>query len=133
MKKIGIVLSAAMFLFAVPSIAFANPVVSVTKGTAYSVTEVDEETFTVDLPVAGFAKSALEATVKGNVLTIKGTPPKSDSKVVYRGFQPKAFVKNITLKKGTKISRVTVNSGVLTVELSVELPAEQKTRKVTIN
>lgn len=133
MKKIGLVLSAAMFLFSVPSIAFANPVVGVTKGTAYSVTEVDEETFTVDLPVAGFTKSALEATIKGNVLTIKGTPPKNDGKVVYRGFQPKGFVKNITLKKGTKISKVTVNSGVLTVELSVELPADQKTRKVNIN
>lgn len=132
MNKFGVTFCAAMIMFAVPS-AFANPVVSVTKGTAYSVTEVDEETFAVDIPVAGFTKSNLEATVKGNVLTIRGTPPKNDSKVVYRGFLPKPFVKNITLKKGTKISKVTVNSGVVTIELSLELPNEQKTRKVNIN
>jgi HSP20 family molecular chaperone IbpA len=51
------------------------------------------------MPVTGFDKSALEASLKGNVLTITGTPAKTEMKIVRKGFMPAAFTTYFTLIK----------------------------------
>jgi HSP20 family molecular chaperone IbpA len=132
MKKIGIVLSAAMFLFAVPSIAFANPVTKSTKNSAYTVFQTDEDKYVIRMPVTGFDKSALEASLKGNVLTITGTPAKTEMKIVRKGFMPAAFTTSFTLVKNAAVSEVTVNAGMLSISVTVPLAEDQRTKKIPV-
>lgn len=131
MNKFSIVIASCAIL--IPSIAFANPIVNASKGIGYAVTEVNEENFTVAMPVPGLTKPNIQASMKGNVLTIVGTPTKEQTKTVYRGFQPAAFTKKFTLKKGTDVSRVTLSNGLLLIELKIDLPDDQKTIKLNIN
>jgi HSP20 family molecular chaperone IbpA len=133
MKKLALILSVTTFFLAVPAIAYANPVVNASKGIGYAVTEVNEENFTVTMPVPGLTKPNIQATMKGNVLTIVGTPTKEQTNTVYRGFQPAAFTKRFTLKKGTDVSKVTLSNGLLLIDLKIELPDDQKTVKFNIN
>jgi HSP20 family molecular chaperone IbpA len=133
MKKFALILSVTTFFLAVPAIAYANPVVNSSKGIGYSVAEVNEENFTVSMPVPGFVKSNIEATMKGNVLTIVGTPAKETIKTVYRGFQSKPFTKRFVLKKGTDVTKVTLTNGMLVIDLTLELPEDQKTVKFNVN
>lgn len=131
MRKFGITI-ASLFLF-LPNTVFANPIVKSTNGIGYSVTEVDEESFVVNMPVPGFVKSNIQASMKGNVLTLSGIPNKEQNKTTYRGYKPTAFTKKFTLKKGTTVSKVTLTNGVLSIDLSLELPEGQKTIKINVN
>ena len=96
MKNLATILTASLFLPATPVLAFANPVTKSTKNSTYTVFQTDEDKYVIRMPVTGFDKSALEASLKGNVLTIIGTPVKIDMKIVRKGFMPAAFTTYFT-------------------------------------
>ena len=80
----------------------------------------------------GYDKSGLDASMKGNVLTITGTPAKTDMKIVRRGFMPTAFTTSFTFVKNAVVSEVTVNAGMLTIAVTVPLAEDQRTKKITV-
>lgn len=129
MKKFMIVLSFFLFL---PAIAYANPVTKTSKNAVYSVYQTDEDKYVIRMPVTGLDKSALEATMKGNVLTITGTPAKTDMKIIRRGFVPSAFSTTFVLTKNAAVSEVTVTSGVLSIAVTVPLAEDQRTKKIPV-
>lgn len=130
MRKFGITI-ASLFLF-LPTTVFANPVTKTSKNVPYSVYQTDEDRYIISMPVAGFDKSNLEATMKGATLTIKGTPAKTDMKIVRKGFVPTAFVSSFVLIKNSTVSEVTVTSGVLSIAVTVPLSEDQRTKKIVI-
>lgn len=124
-------LSVVAFL-SIPTVVLANPVVSSTKGTAYNVIEVNEEKFTLEVPVAGYNKSSITVSAKGNVLMVTGLSSNVNRKVLYKGFNPKDFMYVFSLKKNTVISRLSMDSGILFIELTLLLPEDQRTKKFII-
>ena len=129
MKKFMIVLSFFLFL---PAIAYANPVTKTSKNAVYSVYQTDEDKYVIRMPVTGLDKSNLEAAMKGNVLTITGTPAKTDMKIIRRGFVPSAFSTTFVLTKNAAVSEVTVTSGVLSIAVTVPLAEDQRTKKIPV-
>ncbi len=129
MKKFMIVLSFFLFL---PAIAYANPVTKTSKNAVYSVYQTDEDKYVIRMPVTGLDKSGLEASMKGNVLTITGTPAKTDMKIIRRGFVPLAFSTTFVLTKNAAVSEVTVTSGVLSIVVTVPLAEDQRTKKIPV-
>lgn len=129
MKKFMIVLSFFLFL---PAIAYANPVTKTSKNAVYSVYQTDEDKYVIRMPVTGLDRSGLEATMKGNVLTITGTPAKTDMKIIRRGFVPSAFSTTFVLTKNAAVSEVTVTSGVLSIAVTVPLAEDQRTKKIPV-
>jgi HSP20 family molecular chaperone IbpA len=130
MKKLAIALTSIFLLL--PTVAFANPVTKTSKNAVYSVYQTDEDKFIIRLPVTGLDKSALDASMKGNVLTIIGTPAKMDLKIVRRGFVPSAFSTTFVLTKNAVVSEVTVTSGVLSIAVTVPLAEDQRTKKIPV-
>lgn len=129
MKKFMLVLSFFLFL---PAIAYANPVTKTSKNAVYSVYQTDEDKYVIRMPVTGLDKSGLEAAMKGNVLTITGTPAKTDMKIIRRGFVPLAFSTTFVLTKNAAVSEVTVTSGVLSIAVTVPLAEDQRTKKIPV-
>jgi HSP20 family molecular chaperone IbpA len=129
MKKFMLVLSFFLFL---PTIAYANPVTKTSKNAVYSVYQTDEDKYVIRMPVTGLDKSGLEASMEGNVLTITGTPAKTDMKIIRRGFVPSAFSTTFVLTKNAAVSEVTVTSGVLSIAVTVPLAEDQRTKKIPV-
>ena len=132
MKKLATILTAGMFLVAIPTLALANPVTKSTKNSTYTVFQTEEDKFLIRIPVLGYDKSGLDASMKGNVLTITGTPAKTEMKIVRRGFMPTAFTRSFTFVKNAVVSEVTVNAGMLTIAVTVPLAEDQRTKKITV-
>ena len=130
MKK-SITALLAFFLF--PTIALANPVLGSSKGGfTYSVIENTEETYTMIMPVAGFNSTMINATMKGNVLTIKGEPLNNEKKFVKKGYVPTKFSQSFTMALNSSVKDITIVSGVLSVNISVELKDNLKTKKIVV-
>ena len=132
MKKLAVILTAGLFLLATPVLAFANPVTKSTKNSIYTVFQTDEDKYVIRMPVTGFDKSVLEASIKGNVLTITGTPAKTEMKIVRKGFMPAAFTTSFTLVKNAVVSEVTVNAGMLSISVTVPLAEDQRTKTIPV-
>ena len=132
MKNLATILTASLFLLVTPVLAFANPVTKSTKNSTYTVFQTDEDKYVIRMPVTGFDKSALEASLKGNVLTIIGTPAKIDMKIVRKGFMPAAFTTYFTLIKNADVSEVTVNAGMLSITVKVPLADDQRAKKIPV-
>lgn len=130
MKKFGIILASLCVLL--PTAVFANPVTKTSKNAVYSVLQADEDKFIVRMPVTGIDKSGLDASIKGNVLTITATPAKVDAKVVRRGFVPSASSTTFILTKNAVVSEITTSAGVLSIAVTVPLPEDQRTKKIPV-
>lgn len=128
MKKI---LLSLLALVLIPSMALANPVVSTTGNVKYLVSEVDEETHYIEVVIPpGFN---VNAKLKGNVLTLTGVNNISNKKVVFSNYKFTSFEYNFKLKAKTQVSKLSLSNGILKISVMTELPADQKTKTLSID
>lgn len=127
MKTFVITTLAALSL---PSVAFANPVVSSSGNARYSVTEVDEETHTINIAIP--AGHAISAKLKGTQLTVSGANQSSNSKVVFSNYKNTGFQYTFKLKSKSEVNNLTLSNGILQISVATELPVDQKTKTLSI-
>lgn len=94
----------------------------------------DGSVTTIDLAVAGYAKKDLEVAVVKNMLTVTGKKNQDDVSL-YRVKQIKScdFTRKFTLRDGAYIDRVTLENGILSIELRYETPEEDKPKVYVIS
>lgn len=105
----------------------------------YNIVKHSEDTFAIELAVAGFREGDISITVEKNILTITG---EQSSKVyaetdtqpeyVHRGISARDFTRTFTLADHVEVIGATVENGILTVQLERQVPEEQKPKTVAI-
>lgn len=101
----------------------------------YNIIKYNEDSYAIEVAVAGFDQSEIDVSVENNHLTITGnrsdrTPV--ESTYVHRGISARNFTKTFTLGNYIEVNGATIKNGMLTVSLTRIVPEALKPRKISI-
>jgi molecular chaperone IbpA len=98
----------------------------------YNVRKVDEDTFVVELAVAGYNKESISITEHEGTLEIKGERPEDQEEYVHKGIAGRKFTRNFALSEYMYVDSADLNDGMLYVVVKREVPEEKKPKKIEI-
>ena len=102
----------------------------------YNLIRTGDDTFVIEVALAGFSKEELNVEVKENVLHIDGEKKqvKDDGKkdYIHKGIGARKFHKTFTLAEYVEVVEGAYVDGVLTVVCERQLPEEKKPRKLDL-
>lgn len=100
----------------------------------YNVKKIDEDHFVIEMALAGFGKSDIEITTKGDQLVIKGNANADpDATYIHKGIAERAFEHNFTLADSVTVKNATMANGMLRLWLEHFVPEHKKSRTVNID
>lgn len=100
----------------------------------YNVIQVDDTHYIVEVAVAGFEESELDVELTDRVLTIKGQKPTEikEPGYIHKGISTRNFTRTFTLADNVEVKLASVKNGVLSVDLEIIVPEEQRPKKISI-
>lgn len=98
----------------------------------YNVRKIDEDTFVVELAVAGYNKASLEVTEHDGVLTIKGERPEDSEEYVHKGIAGRKFTRTFSLAEYMFVDSADLNDGMLYIVIKRDIPEEKKPKTIKI-
>lgn len=102
----------------------------------YNIVKYDENTFAIELAIAGFKEGDVDIVTENNQLTITGNKIPSlngpDIEYVVHGISAKSFTRTFTLAEHVVVLGATVEDGILTIKLERQIPEEKKPRSISI-
>ena len=100
----------------------------------YNVVKKDEETWVVELAVAGFTKEDITVTEQDGTLKIEGS--KEDGTMttdyLHPGIANRKFTRSFALGEYAYVDNAELKDGMLNVTVKIELPAEKKPKNIRI-
>jgi molecular chaperone IbpA len=104
----------------------------------YNVVKHDDNTFVIELAVAGFRDGDVTVTVEKNQLTIVGEKIESlddlekNVEYLHRGISSRSFNRSFTLADHVEVTGAVVSNGILSIKLERKVPEELKPKKIAI-
>jgi molecular chaperone IbpA len=100
----------------------------------YNIEHVADDTYRIELAVAGFGAEDLDIELKDNVLTVIGkkTPAEGDKRYLHRGIAERGFERRFQLADHVHVTGADLVNGLLVVDLVREVPEALKPRKIAI-
>jgi molecular chaperone IbpA len=100
----------------------------------YNILQHDEDSFEVEIAVAGFDREDIIIEVDQNHLIIKGQRLKEDdaTKYVHRGLAARDFERTFTLADHIEVGEAELINGILRVKLTRIVPEALKPRLIAI-
>ena len=92
----------------------------------------EEDSYLIELAVAGFGKADLSVMVKENNLTIEGDISHKDSAFVHQGISQRKFSRNFVLAEDVLVKGSDLSNGILSIFLERVVPEEKKARTIDI-
>jgi len=105
-----------------------------TKYPPYNLIKMDEETYLIELAVAGFAEEDFDIELHDNILTIKAHIGDPDVGVnyIHKYIAARSFERKFTLADTIEVMGVQLVNGMLQVRLENIVPEEKKPKKIPI-
>jgi molecular chaperone IbpA len=98
----------------------------------YNLVEVSEDTYMIELALAGFKKEDISIEQEKNVLTIKGSSEEDENKYIHKGIGARAFTRTFSLSEYMNVAGVVMENGVLRVLIVKLVPEEARPKKFEI-
>ena len=116
---------------------FANTLLAETniKFPPYNTSKVGENTYQIEMALAGYKKEDIEITMHDGVLTVKSVKrvePEDDSKVLYKGISNRSFSRSFTLADNVVVNNASMEDGMLRIELEQIVPEARKLKTIAI-
>ena len=103
----------------------------------YNIIKYDENTFEVQVAVAGFSEGEVEVLVRDGNLVISGekTPEAQivGTEYLHQGIGTRRFIRTFSLADYVEVIDATSKDGILTVRLERKLPEAMKPKTIAIN
>lgn len=101
----------------------------------YNLIKTGEDSYLIELAVAGFAEDDLDITVQDGILTIKGEVKSKDTEATYlhRAIATRNFVRTFTLADTIVVGSAQIFNGMLQIRLEIIIPESKKPQKIHIN
>ena len=95
----------------------------------------DDNTYRIEIALAGFKKEDVDVVLAKNVLTISGNTPKAeaDKNIAYRGIATRKFKRSFALSDNTEVKAAKMEDGMLVIEIEKVVPEEDQERKISID
>ena len=106
----------------------------------YNIVKTGENTYDVELALAGFGKDDIVVEYKENQLTVKSKPNKDDVEevekydngVLHRGISKRFFSKTFTIANDVEVKGAELKDGLLKVSLERIIPEHKKAKTIEI-
>ena len=85
----------------------------------YNIKKIDDNKYQLEIALAGFSREDIDVQVK-------------DNSFVYKGIAQRAFKRQWTLIDYLKVINAKFNDGILIVDMELNLPEEEKPKKIEI-
>ena len=102
----------------------------------YNIVKQSEDTFAIELAVAGFKDGEVTITTERNQLTVKGeqvTDLDDTKEYLHKGISARSFVRSWTLADHVEVIGAKSENGILTISLERKVPEEQKPKTIAIS
>lgn len=100
----------------------------------YDLVRLDDESYRIDLAVAGFGPDDVEIIAHQNQLSVTGQREKNDQgEYMYRGIATRSFDRRFQLADFVEVGSATFEDGLLSITLKRVVPDEMKPRKIEVN
>ena len=111
----------------------ASKLTTAQKYPPYNIVKTDENTYLIELAVAGFGPDDVDIELHDGVLAISGkVEATADDNYIYKGIANRSFERRFTLADTVEVEGVDLHQGILTVKLKNVIPEEKKPRKIPI-
>lgn len=103
----------------------------------YNIVKTGENTYDVELALAGFSKNDIDVEYKDNMLTVKSKEKdKSEAKdadgVLHRGISKRWFSKSFTIADDVEVKGAELKDGLLKVSMERIIPEGKKARTIEV-
>tara|TARA_Y100001963_G_scaffold91769_1_gene126393 strand:+ start:71 stop:475 length:405 start_codon:yes stop_codon:yes gene_type:complete len=98
----------------------------------YNIKRVSDDSYELELAVAGFKKKEIGITLKNNSLVIEGKQDKKDGDYIHKGLSSRQFKKIWTLARHIEVKDASLEDGILKVKIARNIPEELKPKKIAI-
>lgn len=99
----------------------------------YDIARTSEDSYRITMAVAGFSESELTITVQPNLLVVSGSKPEENEiSYLHRGIAGRPFERRFELADHVKVTNAKLETGLLTITLTREVPEEMKPRRIQI-
>ncbi len=99
----------------------------------YNVIKSSEDSYLIELAVAGFNKDELNIEYKDGILTVTGdNTTRQELDFVHKGISERSFRRSWTLGDHVKVKTATVVNGLLVISLEREIPESEKPQTIKI-
>jgi molecular chaperone IbpA len=99
----------------------------------YNVVKVDEETYRVDLALAGFDKKDVDVTVDNGTLIVKGEISTEESgETLHKGIATRKFTRSFALGEFMEVTSAEFKNGMLAITVERIVPEEKKPKAIKI-
>ena len=102
----------------------------------YNIVKTGENTYDVELALAGFSKKDIEIEYKENVLTVKSKKQEEtkdeDGNIIHRGISKRMFSKSFTIANDVEVKGAELKDGLLKVSMERIIPEHKKAKSIEI-
>ncbi len=100
----------------------------------YNIEALGDDAYRVTMAVAGFAQDDLDITVREDTLFVSGKVAQTDAapEYLHRGIAGRAFERRFELADHIKVISADLQNGLLSIDLTREVPEEKKPRTIKI-
>ena len=100
----------------------------------YNIIKTGENTYLIELAVAGFDEEDFDIELHDGMLTVKGniSAVDEDAEYVFKGIAARSFERKFALADTVQVDGVSLNQGMLMIRLINVIPDEKKPRKIPI-
>lgn len=102
----------------------------------HNVVKTGEDTYSIEVAVAGFSMEEIEVELDNNDLSIKGQSKREEDasrEYIHRGLARRDFEKRFTLVDHIEVEGASIKDGILVVDLKRIVPDALKPRKIAIS
>ena len=99
----------------------------------FDLVSIEENRFRISLAVAGFTQNEIDITAHQNQLIVSGQKRDDDGATfIHRGIANRAFERRFGQADHIKVTGADMKDGLLSIELTREIPEAMKPRKIDI-
>jgi molecular chaperone IbpA len=98
----------------------------------YNLLQVGEDSYMIELALAGFKKEDISIEQEKNVLTIKGSSEEDENKYIHKGIGARAFTRTFSLSEYMNVTAVVMENGILRVLIVKLVPEEARPKTFEI-
>ena len=104
----------------------------------YNIVKTGENTYDVELALAGFNKNDIEVEYKENNLTVKSKKQEKadetdpDGNMIHRGISKRMFARSFTIANDVEVKGAELKDGLLKVSLERIIPDHKKAKTIEI-
>ena len=102
----------------------------------YNIVKTGDNTYDVELALAGFNKKDIEIEYKENVLTVKSKKQEEtkdeDGNIIHRGISKRMFSKSFTIANDVEVKGAELKDGLLKISMERIIPEHKKAKLIDI-